>query len=340
MTYAGARGQTAEEMRKVLHFTLPDDKLHAAYGALVDDLQKDEQTRPFQLYVANALWGQQGYPFLKPFLNIGKRHYRAGLEEVDFGQTEQARQTINRWVADQTRDKIKELLNPTDLSPATRLALTNAIYFKAAWATPFRWGETKDAPFQVSKYETITVPMMQTQQRARFRYLADGDCDWLELPYGDDEHGSRVSMIVLLPREGQLAAVEARLSPKAIHGSIAKLAIHSGKVSLPKFQVRATTHLKGELSHMGMPIAFSGGADFSGVTESKELRIGSVIHQAYLNVDEFGSEAAAGTAVLMMRNDPPPFSFTANRPFLFFIRDNSTSSPLFQGRVVRPGKVS
>ena len=325
-------------MRKVLHFTLPDDKLHAAFGALVADLQKDEQTRPFQLSLANALWGQQGYPFLKPFLNIGKRHYRAGMEEVDFGQSEQARQTINRWVAEQTRDKIKDLLSPSDLSPATRLVLTNAIYFKGPWETPFRWGETKEAPFHVSKYETITVPMMQTQLRARFRYLAANDCDWLELPYRDEEHGSRLSMLVLLPREGQLAEVEARILPKTIQEAVDKLAMHCGKVSLPRFQVRATTHLKGELSHMGMPIAFSGGADFSGMTESKELRIGSVIHQAYLNVDEFGSEAAAGTAALMMVDDHPPFSITANRPFLCFIRDDRTGGLLYQIRMSRPGK--
>ena len=166
---------------------------------------------------------------------------------------------------------------------------------------------------------------------------ADGE--WLELPYSNQYADDRVSMILLLPRKGRLSAIEQRLAPAAIQDAVEKLGMHSGKVSLPKFQVRTMAQLKDELIHLGMPLAFSGGADFSGMTGSRELCIGSVIHQAYVNVDEFGTEAAAATAVEMLHERSPPFSFMANRPFLFLIRDNYTGSILLSGRVVRPGEL-
>lgn len=336
MTYGGARGQTAEQMAKVLHFTLGQERLHPVFGGLIADLQKDDMTRPYQLTVANALWGQQGYAFLDDFLRVSTNQYRAGLQELDFRtQTEEARRTINRWVTKQTKDKIKDLLGPTDLSPETRLVLTNAIYFQAGWVTPFLKGETKDAVFEVKPGDVVSAPMMHTQE-APFKYFAADECQWLELPY----NGGRLSMILILPQKGRIAGLEKALSASAIEEAVGKLKNHRGKVALPKFKVSAAARLRDDLIALGMPIAFSGDADFSGMVGRRELRIRNVVHQAYLKVDELGSEAAAATAVELFSDAFPAFSFTANRPFLFLIRDRHTGSILFLGRVVHPGRVS
>ncbi|MCI0699953.1 MAG: serpin family protein [Planctomycetia bacterium] len=360
MTYAGARGQTAEEMKKVLHFTLPDEKLHPAFGATAHQLQggkdkpsepavpESDQARlrrhlagnndPFRLNVANALWGQKGVGFRPEFLELNRKNYTGGFRQLDFaGDPEGSRQTINRWVEEKTQDKIKELLKRGDINSAVQLVLTNAIYLKAAWARPFPKGETKDAPFEVTSDEKVIVPMMQLPQ-ADFRYLATYDCEWLELPYVNQYADDRLAMILLLPRKGRFTVVEKSLTAAAIQDAVGKLSFHYGKVAIPKFQVRTTSQLNSELSRLGMPLAFSGDADFSGMTGSRGLQIGRVVHQAYLNVDEDGTEAAAATAVQMFVSRPPPFSFTADRPFLFFIRDNQTGSILFSGRVVRPGR--
>jgi serpin B len=231
---------------------------------------------------------------------------------LDFVKTEQARRTINLWVEQKTKDKIKELLGPTELSSNTRLVLTNAIYFKAAWATPFLKAETKEALFEVSPTEKVAVAMMQTQE-AHFNYFAGNDSEWLELPYKD----GRLSMILLLPRKERFADLEKRLTASAIQEGLGKLKSHSGKVTLPRFKVTLAAQLAHELIRMGMSLAFSGGADFSGMASDEGLRIGSVIHQAYLSADEVGSEAAAATAVEINSCIYPPFSFPADRPFVF-----------------------
>jgi len=350
MTYAGARGETAEQMAKTLHFTLPAEKLHPAFGATAQQLKGNTKNppeptirsksdhkfvlptmEPFQLTVANALWGQQGLPFQREFLDVTKTNYASGFRELDFaGDTEGSRKTINRWVEEKTKNKIKELLKPDDLSSVTRLVLTNATHFKAAWAIPFLKGETRDALFEITADEKVTVAMMQTQD-AHFDYFATDDCEWVKLPYCD-----RASMLLLLPRKGKLAVVEGKLTPLFIQEALGNIGPRTGKVLLPKFQVRTTAQLNTDLSRLGMPVAFSGNADFSGMVPGGGFKIGSVIHEAYVNVDEVGTEAAAATAVMMNLSNPAPFSFTANRPFLFFICDNKTESILFSGRVVRP----
>lgn len=164
MTYSGARGETAEQMKKTLHFTLPQDRLHPAFGGMAEQLQ-GEKDGPNELHIANALWGQRGLPLLPGFLDLTRRNYGGGFREVDFLEDlEAARRTINRWVEERTQDKIRELLGPTDLGSDTRLVLTNAVYLKAAWTRPFLKEETKEAPFEVSPDEKVTVPMMQLQQ--------------------------------------------------------------------------------------------------------------------------------------------------------------------------------
>jgi serpin B len=344
MTYAGARGQTAEEMAKVLHFDLPPDRLHPAFAVTQRCLEskgegtpalKPEYARWVQkptLNVANALWGQRGNSFLPEFLDLTRRNYGASIREVDFASDPNtARDAINRWVGEKTRGKIKELIGPGELGSATQLVLTNAIYFKATWTTPFSGG-TNDAQFEFKPDEKITVAMMHV--KSQFKYYSTDECEWLALPYKD----SPLSMFILLPAKGRFVAIEKALTASAFQNGVEKLRLHDGNVALPQFKVSAAVQLSDHLIHMGMPLAFSGRADFSGITGRQGLWIDKVNHQTYLSVDEQGSEAAAATSVDIASSVPPPFSFSADRPFLFFIRDNQTGNILFSGRVVRPSK--
>lgn len=334
MTYGGARGETAKEMAKVLHFALPPDRLHAAFEAVARLLQRD-QTDQCRFQIANMLWGQKGRSFDPEYVALSKRHYAGGLHEVDFASDPEAsRHRINSAMAEKTYNKITDLLKPGDVGPKTQLVLTNAIYFKGAWATPFLKEETATGLFDIGRPQRVPVPMMRTPE-AHFRYLMAVDCEWLELPYV----GRQVSMVLLLPKKGQFSAVEQRLTPAVIRSAVEKLEMRYGRVILPKFQVRSAVNLEGALSSMGMRLALSEAADFSGIAPGGGLRIGRVAHHAYLGVDEAGSEAAAATAVTMLSGLPPRFSFTADRPFHFFIRDNQCGSILFAGRVVRPGNL-
>ncbi len=332
MTYAGARGETASQMETVLHFTLGQKKLHPAMAGLVDDLNRRGGEGAYELVVANRLWGQKGYRFLNSFLALNRTYYGAGLEQVDFaGATEEARRTINAWVEKRTRDKIRELLKPRVLTPFTTLVLTNAIYFKGNWASQFKKEQTKDAPFSVSPTEKVTVPMMR--QTKEFGYSETAELQFLEMPYvGDD-----LSMVVLLPKKiDGLAEIEASLNADGLQTWLSR--VHKRKVAvfLPRFKIGFGLDLAKTLESMGMPLAFGGGADFSGMDGTRSLFISNVIHKAFVDVNEEGTEAAAATAVVMSRGVSRPPVFRADRPFLFLIRDRATESILFMGRVVNP----
>jgi len=188
MTYAGARGDTAAQMAQVLHFDLPQDRLHSAQGALMAKLQAQKKDRGYQLSIANALWGQKGRQFLPEFLDLTKRHYGAGLREVDFARTERARKTINKWVEEQTHDKIKDLIKEDVLDPETVLVLTNAIYFLGDWTYPFEEYATSDAPFTLLAGDEVMMPMMY--QTEDFKYMEGDDFKALGLPYENDAHSS------------------------------------------------------------------------------------------------------------------------------------------------------
>jgi len=338
MTYAGARGETEKEMAGVLHFSLKQEPLHSSFSTLQSHLNAIQDKGDVKLSIANSLWAQEGYPFLDTFFDLNKKYYAGGLNFVDFGQTESTRNTINSWIENKTQQKIKELLKPGVLKGDTRLVLCNAIYFKGNWLSQFNKERTKDADFYVSSNKSIKVPMMSQESRFKFRNFRNFST--IQLPY----KGNDLSMIVFLPKEiDGLAEFERSLTKNNVKNWIDKLS-NSYKseilVSLPKFEVTSEFGLGDILAKMGMPLAFDRrAADFSGMTGKSDLFISKVIHKAFVDVNEEGTEAAAATAVVMAwKSIRRPLSFIADHPFVFLIRENKTGSILFIGRVVDPTK--
>jgi len=336
MTYAGAAGETARQMAEVLHFTAAEPELHQAMARLRRRLLGDTP-KSYQLRVANRLWGQQGYEFLPGFLQTTRNDYGAELAVVDFARSEEARQTINQWVERQTEEKIKDLLAPGVLGASTRLVLTNAIYFKGNWQQQFNKNATQDAPFHLSADKTVTVSMMH--QGERFGYRAFDDLQVLEMPYAKGE----LSMIVLLPKKiDGLSQLEQKLTPENLQVWAKELQWQKVMVYLPRFKMTSQFGLKDTLQAMGMTLAFDDRkADFSRMSRSEGLYISAVIHKAFVDVNEEGTEAAAATAIGMramaaspQREQPP--TFRADHPFLLLIRENQTGAILFVGRVMNP----
>jgi serpin B len=334
MTYAGASGNTAKQMKDVLRFDLDNERLHGAFGMLTRRLNEKGQEGAFEFNVANALWGQKSYRFLDSFLDMGKRHYDAGLNLVDFiGNPEGARRTINAWVEEKTKDRIKDLLESGAITRDTRLVLTNALYFKGMWASRFDTKNTEEGSFWLMPDTSVTAPMMH--QTGDFGYMETETFQALELQY----EGDGLSMVVLLPKEKDgLTELEQSLSAKALAEWLGGLKKQEVVVTLPRFRVTAEFTLNEILKAMGMADAFSPTvADFSGMTGKRELAISSVVHKAFVDVNEEGTEAAAATAVVMYFGDVamPPV-FRADHPFLFLIRDNESGSILGLGRLVNP----
>jgi serpin B len=332
MTYAGARGQTADEMRDVLHLGHEADAVHARFAALDQALEERDGV---ELAVANALWGQEGFGFREPFLESLERHYGAGLRRVDFDAgLAAAVAEINRWVAKQTNDRIEQLVAEDSFTPPIRLVLTNAIYFKGAWAQPFDERATREGPFHLAGGGTVTVPLMR--QKSGFRYQDGDGFAALELPY----EGEEIAMLVVLPDEvGGLEALERSLTPEMLEGWIDDLQDERVDVVLPRFRLETRYALADHLAELGMSSAFDREtADFSGITGRRDLFISAVIHKAFVETDEEGTEAAAATAVGMALTSvpAPPKTFHADRPFLFLVRDRETGAVLFLGRIANP----
>jgi serpin B len=325
MTLAGARGNTEAEMRAVLRVPGDLPNVHAASEALRKGL-----AGPFRLSVANALWGQKGVAFLEPFLELERRCYDARLEALDFAAPEEACRVVNGWVEERTEGKIRDLLGPELVGPDTRLVLTNAVYFRAAWEKPFSTRSTADAPFTLANGEAVNVPTMR--QTATFDYAEEDGLQLVALPY----EGGRLSMIVLVPRD--LAALERRLADEGIGKLFAGAAPCRVGVHLPRFRVESKLRLDDPLRDLGMKDAFGAAADFSGMTGRRDLFVSAVVHQAFVDVNEAGTEAAAATAVAVLKGAPPedPVIFRADRPFLFLVRDAETGTVLFVGRVADP----
>jgi len=330
MTYAGARGACAEEMARALRFELPPERLHAAFGELIR-ADQSATSDGVELAVANALWGQKDYGFLPEYLELTQRHYGGGLSTVDFvGATEPARQTINTWVASHTRDKITELLKAGDVNADTRLVLTNAVYFKGAWATEFDAGMTDEAAFQVSPTQSVEVETMT--QRGTFRMARSDGVQVIRLPY----RGEKVSMLVILPdKPDGLADVVAKITPSRVEGWFTAAQAEEIVLYMPKFRFRSRFDLANVLGVLGMKAAFGAGADFSGMTGRNDLFISRVVHEAFVEVNEEGTEAAAATGVVMMRTSITP-TVRVDHPFLFAIRNEVTGSWLFVGKITNP----
>jgi serpin B len=334
MTYAGARGNTASQMEEALHFGLGGESLHATFAAFTDSLNAEGKRGDFDLSVANALWGQEGFEFLEDFLALNVKYYGAGLNLVDFaGDAEGARKAINSWVEKETRDKIKELIKPGLLNRLTRLVLTNAIYFKGKWASQFDADKTRDEDFWPVPKRSVKVPMMH--QTAEFGYMETDDLQVLELPY----EGAALSMVVLLPKAAGLDTLEQALNADTLAAWLDGIREQKVIVSLPRFKVTAGLDLTGVLAGMGMADAFSSmAADFSGMTGGRDLYISAVVHKAFVDVNEEGTEAAAATGVVMTLTSAGPAHpiFRADHPFIFLIMDRESDSILFMGRLVDP----
>lgn len=342
MTYAGAADSTATEMATALDFTLPSAKLHPAFDALDLDLgsrakgQSGSDGQPFQLRVVDSLWADSSLPFEQPFLDTLALDYGAGVRLTDFIRApDAARARINSWVSNETENKIQNLLPNGSVNSSTRLVLVNAIYFNAGWENKFEATATVPATFHhldgsTSKPDTMAqTNAMGFAKGANYRAV--------ELPYA----GNQTSMVFVVPDDGQFAAVESGLTGDFIGSVFASLANTEVILTVPKFTVEgATISLKAQLSALGMADAFTPSANFSGMTTTEKLQISDVLHQAFIKVDETGTEAAAATAVIDRTAGAEVILTTEtvaiDHPFFYAIRDIPTNTVLFVGREMDP----
>jgi serpin B len=338
MTYAGAAENTEAEMAKTLHLQMPKTQLNAEMRALLASWNSADKKQGYRLDVANRLWGQERFHFLDDYLRVTREDYGAELARLDFNQPEAARETINKWVEDKTQQKIKNLIPSPSAVTDARLVLTNAVYFKGDWRDQFDKGRTQEEDFHIAATQDIKAPLMHQQHR--YRYAEAEGLQLLELPYGD---GS-LAMVVLLPEKVDgLPELERRLSAAGLEKWRAGAQSRDVIVSLPKFRTTAEFELGPVLKAMGMASPFDPStADFSRMDGKKDLFISAVLHKAFVDVNEEGTEAAAATGVVMRvmarRRADPPAVFRADHPFVFLIRDNRTGAILFLGRVVDPTK--
>ncbi len=338
MLYAGARGTTADEIGRVMHWSVDEPIVHSTLGALSDDLNARNGER-FDFAVANRLWGASRFPFKQPFLDTLQSDYRAPLETLDFyADPESGRQRINAWVQQQTRDKIVDLLPAGSIKQNTGLVLTNAVYMKAKWQSPFKKESTYTGEFHTSEDESHNVSMMY--QRSSLSYGAFDGFQMVELPY----RASDVSMVVVLPSEiDGLAALEENLTANILQDSLDAMTRTSVSLRLPKFRIESQLNLNASLAALGMVETFAN-PDLTRIADV-DLFVDRAIHKAVIEVDEAGTEAAAATAIVVGITTcmcPPPAEFevfNADHPFLYFLRDQRTDSILFMGRLGLPESV-
>ena len=346
MTLEGARGDTATEIDAVLHANLAGgganlaagfNGLEQALAAIPGDYPRGDETVTLELSTANQLFGQQGFGFEQPFLDTLAAEYGAGMRLVDYETApEPARQLINAWVGDQTRDRIPELIPQGVINELTRLVLTNAIYLNAPWTVPFEATLTADAPFTRLDGAQVTTPFMHHNGTRLYAAgaVAGAGYQAVELPYV----GGTLSMLLVIPEAGEFTAVEDALDTNALASITEQLHAAGVDLALPRFEFRTQSPLKQVLADLGMPTAFTDRADFSGITSEAQLFIADVLHEAFIAVDEHGTEAAAATAVIAQATSAPAeqVELTVDRPFLFLIQERETGTILFMGRVTDP----
>ncbi|MGI0018746.1 MAG: serpin family protein [Nitrosotalea sp.] len=332
MIYEGARSTTADEMESVFHF-IQDDTVRKNYASQVNS-ELNNPSQQYKLDVANALWIQNDYPILQSYTDTLKQYYTANATNLDLkGYSENSRKIINTWVENKTNQKIVDLLPEGSINQDTRVVLTNAIYFKGNWTNQFTAYDTSDQNFTTSQGNIVKVPMMT--ETTRYQYFEDSNMQTLKMLY----QGGHISMIVLLPKNNDLGALVSSLSVEKLHQLNNNMATESVTVYIPKFTLDTKYTLNDYLSSMGMPSAFSPiDADFTGITGNKDLSISTAVHQAFVKVDEKGTEAAAATAgvaqatSMLLAKDV----FRADHPFVFMIYDDQTGTILFVGQVVNP----
>lgn len=335
MALAGARGQTADEIQSVLHLHY-DSTYDAALGGLLADLTKAGNTGANEFHTADALWTQKGFAIQPAFENTLANNYHAPLTPLDFvGNPDAARAQINHWTEEQTKQKIKNLLPVGSLDAQTRLVLTSAIYFYGKWEEPFVSSRTQPAPFTPPGGSAVQANFMN--QTSRFGYIETPSAQILEMRYA----GTGIAFDVLLPKTTNgLPSLEKSLTSESLTGWLGRMASREVQVSLPKFRAESQFSLKTALSAMGMPLAFTSKADFSGIDPQAGLSISEVVHKAFVDVSEQGTEAAAATAIgvhaTAMRMPEQPVMFRADHPFLFLIRDTRSGVVLFIGRLTNP----
>ncbi len=336
VTYEGSKEKTAEEIASVLH--LPEKNvLRSGFGALYNQI--NNEAKEYQLNTANALWAQKDYPFLKEYIDVIEQSYGGEITNLDFvRETEKSRETINKYIEERTNNKIKNLIPQGALSSLTRMVITNAIYFKGKWKFEFDKGDTRELDFYITPENSIKTDMMFINpQEEKFNYLETEEVQVIELPY----QGEEVSMFVFLPK-GNIEVIESGLNLKKLEEYKEEMIeTKMDGIYLPKFEFDTKYFMKEILISMGIDSAyFYGKADFSRMDGTKELVIDDVIHQAYVGVDEEGTEAAGATAVIIGITSAPINEkiFMADRPFIFIIQENKTENILFIGRVSDPTK--
>ncbi|HBT25090.1 MAG TPA: serpin family protein [Pseudothermotoga sp.] len=332
MTYIGADSDTAQQMKNVLHFDLDDETLLSNFSQLTTSLNQSNEN--YQLSVANSMWLQEGYPFLKEFVEQIQKYYQSWINYVDFANhKDEAREKINEWIEAKTNNKIRDLIKPDDIDSLTRLVLTNAIYFKGLWLNPFDPSSTRKELFHISKNEEKEVDMMFKNITAN--YTEDSLVQVLELPYAKN----KISMIIVLPKEDKdLSQIEKNISLDLFKKWRSNLKPTEVNVHIPKFKTECRFNLKRTLMSMGIVDAFTDEADFSKMDGTKMLKIKDVIHQSFIEVYEEGTQAAAATATIVNIKMAPkkPVEFRADRPFIFFIYDSTYDLILFMGRLINP----
>jgi len=339
MTYAGAREETANQMKSALQLSPEGDALHRAFGDLITTLNTGGGS-DYEMRVANSLWGDKTSTFLQPFIDINEQFYGGALERLDFkNASENARLRINAWVEEQTRNKITDLLTPGSVSTDTRLVLVNAVYFKGLWEEQFDKKLTQNAPFYYVGGKTVEAPLMTFDKPQHLPFYKEDGLKVIELAY----QGDNISMLIVLPDTAEgLAGIEERLDETILSSWIANLQRRSVQVHLPRFTLTwGANNIVPQLQALGMRDAFEPrAADFSGIDGTRNLLISGVFHKAFVDVYEEGTEAAAATGVVVgvTSMPPPPDVFRADRPFLFFIREKATGAILFMGRLTAPEK--
>jgi len=336
MTYEGARGITAEEMADVLSVEQDNESFHMYMKNLYEVLNaKNEE---YNISTANALWVKENFELLGTYLDLIKEYYGGDATEVDYSNPTEAADIINEWVENQTNGLIKDLITPDMINLYTTLILTNAIYFKGVWKTQFDPTNTTNRTFDITNDLTEEVPTMSLiDTNEHFKYSENEEVQLLELPYAGDD----ISMIIILPKDNDLSSILNTIDNNMYMDWIESMYETKVDIYLPKFEVETSYSLRDYLVSLGMDIPFTSGADFSGITGAKDLFISQVVHKAFIDVNEEGTEAAAATAVIMEATSnggsvPSRIVFDCNHPFLYLIKHQQTETILFMGSINNP----